>query len=469
VSEFAGVDARGVGAAPRRSGLAATRARYAATTDPDALFLRDLADRVEAARGKPRRTGPPRRALLLGYAGAGNTGADLRTIETILQLRRHAPHLQVELYALGSLFDHPVLAGIARLRPGLRYVPDVLDAALANYDLVINVEGSTYTSTFSDSLAGTLIGGLGLAAAHGALAVAYGVDSGRMSSSLTAFARAMARDVTVITRNECAREDLHALGIDAVCGADPGWAYRDETVAIAAVGRPPTVVICPSNPFWWPAVPDVARAAQLDAAREHSPLRYGAFHFHSWDGARAQAYERYVDEQARLVAGFAARGLVPVIVGMDLLDARACADVAERARVRYARDARVVARGEASMTDVLRALTHAECVVSTRFHATLVAISHGLPVFGIAVDERIERLLDAAGSAHWAARPDAPQLAARVLGVFDRFQADAPECAALRARHLAFAARQAAAFDAMRTCLPACGNDDGTAGSPIRR
>ena len=438
----------------RAGRAAAALARYWRASDPDAVFLQDLLDRMSAARlCRTPRAGPPRRVLLLGYAGAGNTGADLRTIETILQLRRHAPGVHIDLYALGPLFDHPVLAATPKLKPGLRYVPDVLDAAMAHYDLVLDVEGSTYTSTFSDSLAGTLLGGLGLAAAHGARAIAYGVDSGRMSTALAAFARSTAEGVTVIARNDAARAQLAGLGIAALAGADPGWRYRDAGAAGGLAGAARTVAICPSNAFWWPAVSDVARAARLDASGQACPWRYGAFHFHSWDSERAERYERYLDEQARLVQGLARRGLVPVLVGMDRLDAAACADVA--ARVAPALAPQIVVRGDASLDAVLQTLTRAEGVVTTRFHAALVGLSHGLPVFGLALDERIERLLVDAGSASWWADAGSPRWATRVLGAFDDIFADAAGRAALRARHLAFAARQVAAFDAMALQLPA--------------
>ncbi|MET0383868.1 MAG: polysaccharide pyruvyl transferase family protein [Burkholderiaceae bacterium] len=445
-------DAAGASNASR---LAASLARYWSSPDPDATFLGDLADRMRAARRSRRpHRGPPRRALVIGYAGAGNTGADLRTIETILQLRRHLPGLGIDLFALGTLFDHPVLAAIPKFRPGRRYIPDVLDAVVRNYDLVLNTEGSTYTSTFSDLFAGQLIGALGIAAAHGQRAIAYGVDSGRMSDALTAFALENAADVTVVTRNEAARAQLGAIGIASSSGTDPGWGYRDATLDHAAAAKGPrTIAICPSNAFWWPTASDVPRARELDARGEHSPLRYNNFHFHSWDDRRAAAYDHYIDEQARIVDGFRLRGLEPVLVGMDRLDAAACADVAARAAIAPA----IVLRGESSLSEVLQTLTHAECVVTTRFHAALVAIAHGLPVFGLAIDERIERLLADAGSASWWARADTPAPSIRVMAAFDRLFADGAERAALRARHLEFASRQAAAFEAMTAHLPSCG------------
>lgn len=422
---------------------AAALRRYVGAPDPDACFLDDLRVRIARARPRPR-PARPRRALLLSYAGAGNTGADLRTIEAILQLRRLAPGLAIELFVLGPLFDHPVLAQVPKFAAPAPYVPDALEAAMARYDLVLNVEGSTYTSTFSDSLAGILVGGLALAAAQGARAVAYGVDSGRMSEALADFACATAEGVIVVTRNEAARAALARLGIRALPGTDPAWAYR---AGRCAHDRPPTVAVCVSNPFWWPVRPDAARAARLDARGAASALRYGQHHFHAWDEDRAAAYARYVDAQASIVAGLARRGLAPVLVAMERLDERACVDVAARAG--GAQAPRIVARGSATLQQVLDTLTDARCIVSTRFHAALVGIAHAVPVYGIAIDERIPRLLEDVRSAAWHADARLPNLAERVLDAFDDLAASAAERDGLEARYAAHAASQRVAFEGM--------------------
>jgi hypothetical protein len=177
---------------PLQRSLAALQ-RYASAAAPDKVFLDDMQQRIDAARrvlarapsaATRRKTlGAAPRILLLGYSGAGNTGADLRTIETIAQLQRlFAPQdPQLTLLAIGDCFDHPLLEATPKLAPELPYLPDALDAAILDADLVLNVEGSTYTSKFSDSLAGVLIGGVALAAAHGLPALAYGVDSGAIA------------------------------------------------------------------------------------------------------------------------------------------------------------------------------------------------------------------------------------------------------------------------------------------------
>ncbi|MFM0646987.1 polysaccharide pyruvyl transferase family protein [Paraburkholderia bryophila] len=435
-------------ASPLERSLAALN-RYASASAPDEVFLDDLQQRIGAARRASARGGPRAsgeglgapsvsgassspgvpgvpsaastssapgassspsapntapRVLLLGYTGAGNTGADLRTIETIAQLRRVlAPRVpQITLFALGDCFDHPLLADTPRLTPALPYLPDALDAAVREADLVLNVEGSTYTSKFSDSLAGVLIGGLALAHAHGRPAIAYGVDSGTMSAALTRFVERNADGGEIICRNDAARQQLASLGVLAQAGADTAWTYRARPEASAASPAARRVALCPNNPFWWPVRADAARARELDARGETSPLRYGPLHFHSWDAARAEAYHAYLDRFAQIAIGLREQGYTPVLVGMEQLDHSACVDLA--ARLPF--EIELVTRGPRTLDEVAAAVAHAACVVTTRYHAAVLAISHGVPVFGLSMDTRIERLLGEVGCPQWSAACD---------------------------------------------------------------
>jgi polysaccharide pyruvyl transferase WcaK-like protein len=398
----------GIVESPLERSLAALN-RYACASAPDEVFLDDMQQRIGAARRAPDRNGSRARGdaprtLLLGYSGAGNTGADLRTIETIAQLRRLlAPREpRITLFALGDCFDHPLLAGTPRLTPALPYLPDALDAAVRDADLVLNVEGSTYTSKFSDSLAGVLIGGIALAHAHERPAIAYGVDSGRMSVALTRFVERNAEAGEINCRNEAARAQLASLGVRTHAGADTAWAYRAPPEAGNVAQGARRVALCPNNPFWWPVHADAARARELDARGEASPFRYGPLHFHTWDAARAEAYHAYLERFARIAVELKAQGYTPVLVGMEQLDRSACADLA--ARVPFAID--TVARGPHTLDEVAATVAHATCVVTTRYHAAVLAMSHGVPVFGLSMDTRIERLLSEAGCAQWSAACD---------------------------------------------------------------
>ncbi|MFM0076320.1 polysaccharide pyruvyl transferase family protein [Paraburkholderia sediminicola] len=436
---------------PLQRSLAALN-RYAGAPAPDEVFLDDMQQRINAARRAPGRGDPGAnrdapRVLLLGYSGAGNTGADLRTIETIAQLRRLlAPREpRITLFALGDdCFDHPLLAGTPRLTPSLPYLPDALDAAVRDADLVLNVEGSTYTSKFSDSLAGVLIGGIALAHAHRRPAIAYGVDSGTMSTALTRFVERNAQAGEVIFRNDAARTQLASLGVRAQVGADTAWTYRAPADASIASLGPRRVALCPNNPFWWPVRADAVRARELDARGEASSLRYGPLHFHSWDATRSEAYHAYLDRFAQIAVGLREQGYTPVLVAMEQLDSGACADLA--ARVSFPIE--IVARGPHKLDEVAATVAHAVCVVTTRYHAAVLAISHGVPVFGLSMDTRIERLLNEVGCGSWNAACDDNDGAQAALTAIASLQDDGVRDA-LTTAYGDYALTQRARFDAM--------------------
>jgi polysaccharide pyruvyl transferase WcaK-like protein len=440
---------------PVQRSLAALH-RYASAAAPDEVFLDDLQERIDAARRRSARTTPRRalasgrgepRVLLLGYNGAGNTGADLRAIETVIQLRRLlAPREpRITLFALGDCFDHPLLASLPRLASALPYLPDALDAAVQDAGIVLNVEGSTYTSKFSDSLAGTLIGGIALAHAHGRHAIAYGVDSGAMTAALSRFVERNAQGGLVIARNDAARAQLAGLGIAAQPGADTAWTYRASSSSprIAALGSR-VASLCPANPFWWPVCADAARARSLDARGEQSPFRYGPLHFHSWDEARAAAYDAYLERVSAIAVGLRDEGYMPVLVGMEQLDQAVCRDLA--ARLPFAVE--IVARGPDRLDDVAAAVAHAACVVTTRYHAAVLAMSHGVPMFGLSMDTRIARLLEEADCAEWYAACDATDGAERALARIASLN-EAAARDALVATFARYADAQRAKFDEM--------------------
>lgn len=430
--------------------------RYAHAEAPDEVFLADMQCRIDAASrhaARPRRTTDDAlRVLLLSYSGAGNTGADLRTIETIAQIQDVFAHRvpRIKLLALGTLFDHRVLARVKKLDWPLPYLPDVLAAAVAEADLVLNVEGSTYTSKFSDSLAGMLIGGVALAHAQGCAAVSYGVDSGAMSASLQLFVRRNAERGLVICRNSAACTQLAELGVSGQRGADAAWRWRarERETACERGGR--VAVLCVNNPFWWPVYADAPRARALDAAGRESPLRYGSLHFHSWNAARERAYESYLRRFAVLGTALRERGYEPVIVGMERLDAAACHDLA--ARLPFA--VRIVVRGDADLEAVATTVAHADCAVTTRYHAAVLAVSHGVPVFGLSMDERIDRLLDEAGLGDWRGRCDDDGSTARALERIATLD-DARERARIVAACERYAGAQRAVFDQMGRNLAA--------------
>lgn len=427
--------------------------RFLCAPDPDAVLLDDFRELIDATRAKRAATSalaPTRwrdsalRVLLLGYTGAGNTGADLRAIETIRQLRLLFAGRQLDLtiFALGALLDHPILRSVRVCIPRGDYLPDALAEAVADYDVVLNVEGSTYTSKFSDALAALLIGGVGLAGAHGRLACAYGVDAGAMTDQLMQFAAQTAEDVDIVCRSRGASERLRALGLASEPGADTAWTFRAAPNARPALPAR-YAVLCPNNPFWWPVRTNVRRALELDAAKAQSPLRYGPLSFHSWDEQRAARFDAYKRSFAAIAEGLARRGYAPVLVAMERLDRAACEEIAGLLPF----DAPVIARGEYPLDAVVATLEDAQWIVTTRYHASVVAIANRVPVVGVSMDTRIDHLFAENDLSDWSFSCDECGFDARVLERIDSGAGTALD--ELRERYARIAQREGQTLVAM--------------------
>ena len=434
--------------------ISAGQRRFLLAPDPDSVLLEDFQALIEqvSAAGVPRVRRPgPLRILLLGYCGAGNTGADVRTIEIIRQLRRLcAGHeLDLSLFACGDIFDHPVLRSVRRFVPTSAYLPEVLEHEITGFDVVLNVEGSTYTSKFSDALAALLIGGVGLAGAHGLLACAYGIDSGEMPPRLTEFAKHTARQVEIVCRSAGAEQRLSELGLTVQPGADTAWGFRADEGS-----RPDLperyVALCPNNPYWWPVRTDVRRAFALDAKGETSPLRYGPWLFHSWDETRAQRFAAYRQEFVDLAVGLKQQGYTPVLVAMEVLDRVACEQIA--ASLPF--EVQVLSRATHDLNAVAATLEGAQWVVTTRYHAAVLALSNRVPVIGISMDTRIDQLFAENGLADWFFSCDTPgfaQLALTRIAATDQSAQATRE--SLQAVYGVIAATQIERFAAMGQAL----------------
>jgi polysaccharide pyruvyl transferase WcaK-like protein len=430
--------------------------RFLSAMDPDSVLLDDFRELIEAAQASNRAkrdrrdlTAGPLRILLLGYTGAGNTGADIRTIETIRQLRRLFAGCDLELtvFACGALFDHADLQSVRVFTPSSLYFPEALDAGMQDFDVVLNVEGSMYTSKFSDSLAAILIGGVGLAAAHGRVACAYGIDAGAMSARLERFAAATASGVEIVCRSSGAQARLAKLGLATQSGADSAWDFRAADGALPEL-PPNYAVLCPNNPFWWPVYTDVRRAIELDVAGTESPLRYGPLHFHTWDDLRAARLAAYKHGFAAVAEGLKRRGYAPVLVAMERLDRDVCEEIAAQLPFPVP----IVSRGVHSLDAVVATIEQAKWVVTTRYHASVLAIASRVPAIGVSMDARIDQLFEESGLAEWGISCDEQGFEGRVLERIDA-AAIGPTLDGLRDRYASITAEQSLRFEAMGVAL----------------
>ena len=425
---------------------------------PELTFLRHMEEGMDRARQRTvRRTlagrhsqGPVFRPLLLGYNGAANTGADVRVIEMLRQFRRIFGHVQFEpvLLASGTHFDHAQFEPLRKLHD-TAYFPDFLSESIEDYTGVIACEGSMFTSTFSDSLTGMFAGGMGHAAALGHLSVGYGAEAASMTAPLEKFVKSACGKSLIVARNSDSLRKLQKLGLRTRPGADPAWSFEPAKQADLAMlrqagwnGTDRVAVLCPINPFCWPLVVDMKRAAAAIRHGVREERQHDAISFHSWSEEAAQKYAAYLSGFAQLARWLRQRGYFPVLVGMQDIDKASCEDVSGLLDGALP----VCVRGSNSIDEITGVLHRAALIVSSRYHATVIGMSAGTPCIGVSMDSRIDRLFSENELGDWLLPCHAEHLGEMLI---DRAARIEPFSDALTDRYGRLAAQQIRAFGQM--------------------
>lgn len=396
------------------------------------VLYRQLDALIEAAAtvpAPPRAAGEPLRLLFVGYAGGGNTGADIRVAEMIRQVRAifGRDRLEIGLVVSGEALPAD-LQDEVRLEVVLDYFPEFIARTIARYHGVIACDGSMFKSNLCCMLSAMMGGALGMAAVSGRLAVGYGAEAGRMEPELTEFIAGLGERPLILCRNEESRAVLEPLGLRVDGGADTAWTYRAEPAEETArrraelgIATGPLLVVCPMNPFWWPVRPDLAKAMALEARGEHRELHFGSVLFHPDDASIRQRYHAYLDALAGAADAWQdEHGGSVLVLGMDRVDRLACDELAGR----LARRPGVIASGDAPPAALVGLLRAADLLVSSRFHAIVASMEAGVPAIGVTMDERIANLLGHGKAGRRLLRVDAPNLAGQLREAMQRAEAD---------------------------------------------
>ncbi|PHV09749.1 polysaccharide pyruvyl transferase family protein [Chitinimonas sp. BJB300] len=387
------------------------------------VLYRQLQTLIEAAAAKPRQPrtpGEPLKLLFVGYAGGGNTGADIRVAEMIRQVRAilGRENVRIGLVVSGDALPPDLQDDIA-LEVVHDYFPEFLARTIDLYDGVVACDGSMFKSNLCCMLSAMMGGALGMAAAAGKLAIGYGAEAGRMEPDLKAFISSLGEQPLILCRNVESSAVLKPMGMRVADGADTAWTYQAEPEAITqqrlvemGIHTEPVLVVCPMNPFWWPVRPDLAKAAEMQQTGAHQELHFGSILFHPSDETIQQRYHHYLDGLASAANAWQQThdGSI-IVIGMDKVDRPACNDFAQR----LAQPASIVVSGDIPPPAIVGLLRHADLMISSRFHAIVASMEAGVPAIGVSMDERIANLLGHDKAGHCLLKVDAPDLAVQLL------------------------------------------------------
>jgi len=360
--------------------------------------------------------------LLVGYAGAGNVGADIRTGEIIRQIRSiFGDRIHLGLATRGTL-SHGAFANVECEQYG-GYFPVFLEEAVQRYDGVIVCEGSVLKSNFSNTLATMFAGALGMAAAEGKLSVAYGAEAGDMDPETAGFFLDHCRESLIIARSRKSHEIIRdQLGLRTALGADTAWTFQPSSPEKSDAllreagwdGKSLLVAVCPINPFWWPVRPDILKATLMELTGEFRDSHYQSIFFHEDSDDSKKRYWRYLNEIARALSAFSTETpAFPVLIEMEPIDHQACLDLQSEMGVRLP----VFGGAQYSMEDIVSILRQASIVVSSRYHALVTSLPGGVAAIGISMDERIRNLFAERGIPRWVVDANDANLGDAVLAL----------------------------------------------------
>lgn len=396
----------------------------------------------EAYRWRP---GEPLDLLLTGYQGTRNTGADVRVEEMIRQLRAILgdEHLRLAVLTIDPALSAGYFRAVRQIELPTVFPKFLFDECHRHHG-VVACEGSMFKSKFANALTTMMAGALGFAGVEGKLAVGYGAEAGAMDPPLHRFVRKHCRHALVVCRNEPSRTLLEGMGIRTRPGTDTAWTFEPAPAARGRVileasgwdGRRPVLACAPINPFWWPAKPDLLKAAALRATGQLRDEHYKSIYFHSSSDEARERYEAYLDGLAEALGAFAREtGAFVALVAMEQLDRRAC----EELRERLGTPCPILVSDTYDMYELVSVLRQVSFLVSSRYHAIVTSMPAGVLSLGVTMDERIDNLLTDRGDADLVSRVDDPDLGERVLALLRRLRRE-PE--AIRERTLRFVPRE---------------------------
>lgn len=335
----------------------------------------------------------------MGYNGENNTGAESRLV-TIIEDIRQTLGREVELTAIAYtkanvrryVKDPEVkLVEVGYPRYILTRIPKLI---LYPFELLILVEGSTFTDHFSPYLLYSFLLASWIHKRKGGQVVAYAIDCLELSPRNQRLVRRVANEMDlIITRNADARERLKELGVtkEIIVTTDtafqvkpPPRAHTDELLKRLSLDpKKPLVGLAAKEFYWWPVTPKLWGAKE-DLYRFY-PL------YHTWGPGDKESslvfkgqLSRYADY---LVEKFDANILLICMERMDYPPSR---DI--YLLMQHREKARLIPSNDFDLDDITGLLSRLKFLVSTRYHACVLSMNSAIPMMAVSHDTRIESL-----------------------------------------------------------------------------
>lgn len=337
------------------------------------------------------------RIVLVGYNGANNTGSEARLLEVINDVRDACDSdVRITVPSLNVTNLHRYVKEDSGLRiekiPSLYHL--TLDRLVRNNDVMMLVEGSCYMDTWTSSLLNAYLWATRSADRHGKASIAYAVDAGDLKPANIGKVRKHASKTDlIIMRTYRAAERMRSWGVEAPIEvtADTafGFGLRDREDARSGLPRQRSgkVGLALVDFNIWPVV------ARPFGRR--SDLYRWPYYFSRSEERRAAS--------RRLVEGFAlmADGIVErwdrdiALISMESLDEPMVREV--KRRMRHGERADIMSSRELNATQMAAGLRKLDALVTSRYHAAVLAMAAGVPMMAVGHDRRLDDLFNEIG------------------------------------------------------------------------
>ena len=341
--------------------------------------------------GSVRRNSP--RILLIGYNGANNLGSEARLIAVIEDLRAVlGPSASITVPTLSVAKQSRYLKESADLHLVPFSTRSVVKLArlVWHHDIVLLVEGSCYMDTWSSAL---LLAYLWVTKCAGAMhkpCLAYSVDSGQLTrANQKRVRREASKTALIITRTQAAADRLRSWGVTAPMEVTADSAF--SLCVNAAEDTPESRIWSDPSGMVGMALVDFSRWPVVFRpwGRSSDCYRWPFYFSSSPERLRAsdELANRYAAEADHIAADHDRR---VALLCMEELDTPLAKSVHHR-MMRKDR-ARVFSSSQYSLFEMMAILRGLDALVSSRYHACVLAMPAGVPMVAVGHDLRIHDL-----------------------------------------------------------------------------
>lgn len=363
----------------------------------------------------------PLNVLLLGYGGANNTGAEIRVLTIIDDVR--AAFGDSTNITLATLNREKTLQVVSEAGPvSVEEFPHVFPLTIwrltKRHDIVLLVEGSTFKDSWSSALLYLFLWGAWSAKQHKKAVVAYAVDAGRMRPINQWLTRKVCGDIDlVITRTEAARNQLRSIGVSKDIAVTTDTAFQFRTEQPASKNAVPTVGIAPVEFYEWPV------KFRLWGPKEQC---YHWPYYFSWDRAREAKSRELVSAWVDLVDHIVIeRGWNVQLVAMEELDKRICEKILSQLPQITRSKTSTAFAGEQRPQEIVRSLRSLDYLVTSRYHACVLSMAGHVPQMALYHDERLISIYREMGIDALAISNSVPKVFDSLAAGFNRLVSEA--------------------------------------------